>query len=193
MIKRHGDYRVSTSLSFILPVFNGERVLKQQVQRLLDILSDLTNRFEVLIIDDGSQDDTSNVAADLVGVFPQVSLLRNNLRYGQAAAEQTGLRETRGELIMIQEMGHAPSVKEAVQLWQLRHDEGLVVAVARVPQPTARETQRRLRVDGGVGGVPKSGATPAGSGLKIIRRSAIRQLGTGKLPKHHLHVKRIKV
>lgn len=184
---------MSTSLSYILPVFNGERVLKQQVQRLLDILSDLTNRFEVLIIDDGSQDDTSNVAADLVGAFPQVSLLRNNLRYGQAAAEQTGLRETRGELIMIQELGKTPSVKEIVQLWQLRHDDGLVVAVGRAPQPETCDKQRHLRVDGGVGGVPQAGATPVSSGLKIIRRSALRQLGTGKLPRHHLQVKRIKV
>ncbi len=182
-----------TSLSYILPVFNGERDLKEQAYRLLDTLSDLTAQFDLLIIDDGSQDDTSNVAADLVGMFPQVSLIRNQLRYGQTAAEQTGLRETRGELIMIQDNVSEPSIKEIVQLWELRHDEGLVVAVGRTPKLDSVDKTRHFRLDAGSEGVPASGAKPIGSGLKIIRRSALRQLGNGKLPRHHLQVKRIKV
>jgi cellulose synthase/poly-beta-1,6-N-acetylglucosamine synthase-like glycosyltransferase len=183
---------VSASLSYVLPVFNGERSLKQQVLRLLDILSDLTLSFDVLIIDDGSVDDTSNVAADLVSRFPQISLVRNSMNYGQAAAEQTGLRETNGDLIMIQEVGTTPTIKELVQLWHLRNDSGLVVAVGRPPKLEVSDKRRHLRLDQGTTGVP-AGPTPVGSGLKIIRRAAIRQLGNGDLPRHHLQVKRIKV
>ena len=119
------------TLSYILPVCNGERSLKDQVLRLLDILSDLTAEFEILIIDDGSHDDSFNIAGELSHLFPQVSCLRNQLEYGQAAAEQSGLRHTSGELVMIQDRAITPSVKEIVQLWELRHDPALVVAVGR--------------------------------------------------------------
>jgi len=184
---------VSPKLSYILPVFNGERCLRNHVHRLLDILSDLTSEFEILILDDGSHDDTFNIATELSQAFPQVFCLRNQLEYGQQASEQSGLRATHGELVLIQERSTVPTVKEIVQLWELRHDPHLVVAVGRSSSLNVSDTTRHLRLDGGVGGIPRQGATPITSGLKIIRREAIRKLGTGKLPKHHLKVKRIKV
>lgn len=181
------------TLSYILPVCNAERLLRDQVLRLLDILSDLTSEFEILIIDDGSQDDSFNIANDLSHAFPQVNCLRNQLEYGQAAAEQSGLRNTCGDLVMIQDRAITPSVKEIVQLWELRHDPTLVVAVGRSPRLEVSGKSRQLRLDAGIAGIPHPRAAPMTAGVKIIRREAIKKLGSGKLPKHHLKVKRLKV
>jgi glycosyltransferase involved in cell wall biosynthesis len=49
---------VSISLSFVLPVYNAEATLAREVRHLLDLLAELSVNFELLLIDDGSVDDT---------------------------------------------------------------------------------------------------------------------------------------
>ena len=50
------------SLSVVVPVHNAERNLTQRIGRLLEVLPDLVAKFEVLIVDDGSADQTMEVA-----------------------------------------------------------------------------------------------------------------------------------
>ena len=53
------------SLTIVLPVHNGESRLAASVTEMLELASDLTSRFSIMIVDDGSTDDTSAVAEEL--------------------------------------------------------------------------------------------------------------------------------
>jgi hypothetical protein len=70
------------SLTIVLPVYNGESRLTRHVTEMLELASELTSRFEVLIVDDGSTDDTSAVAQELATQFPQISIRRHRHRRG---------------------------------------------------------------------------------------------------------------
>ena len=85
----------------LLPVHNAEDRLAIGVARLLDVLPDLTGRFDLLIIDDGSTDDTPEVAHDLARRFPQVGVVRHPVRLGLGEAIQTGLDHTAGEVVLV--------------------------------------------------------------------------------------------
>ena len=63
---------MTTSLSLILPVHNAELTLERDVFLLVEFLPELTPAFEILIIDDGSVDDTIILACDLATRFPQI-------------------------------------------------------------------------------------------------------------------------
>lgn len=70
------------SLTIVLPVYNCESRLSQNVEQMLELASDLTTRFSILIVDDGSTDDTSAVAQELTTRYPQVKIRRQRQRSG---------------------------------------------------------------------------------------------------------------
>jgi glycosyltransferase involved in cell wall biosynthesis len=114
---------VSRSLSLVLPVCNAERTLAENVQHLFEILNDLTDNFEVLLVDQGSIDHTIDVAQDLAIQYPQVRLARRETVDRDAAFVDRTLAETTGDIVFVQR-GHAgvrPSTLK--QLWELNDNE----------------------------------------------------------------------
>lgn len=70
------------SLTVVLPVYNGESQLASCVTQMLELASDLTSQFSIMIVDDGSTDDTSAVAQELSTRYPQVTVQRQRHRSG---------------------------------------------------------------------------------------------------------------
>jgi glycosyltransferase involved in cell wall biosynthesis len=87
--------------TFVLPVHNVQHDLLHSVETILDDLGDRYPEFELLIIDDGSTDDTRDVARDLLALFPQVRLIERPTQYGLDAAIQIALRNARGQQVSI--------------------------------------------------------------------------------------------
>src|SRR3954462_3394156 len=68
---------LNKSLTVVLPVHNGETRLRKSVHEVLELASELTSKFGVLIIDDGSNDATYEVAEELAARYPQVTVRRH--------------------------------------------------------------------------------------------------------------------
>jgi glycosyltransferase involved in cell wall biosynthesis len=77
---------MKASLSVLLPVHNAQSTVGDAIGRLLEILPELTNRFEIIVIDDGSSDATCEVADDWARHYPQVSFFRQAALCGWQAA-----------------------------------------------------------------------------------------------------------
>lgn len=160
---------MTPSLSFVLPVHNGESHLAIDVSILLETLAELTPSFEILIIDDGSQDDTIVVAKDLARKYPQVRAMRQPLRYGMRAITQAALKDTTGDLVIVQDVDFEPSLQEIRDMWQLRNDQQMVMVQ------------------------PPSVGNGAIGGLKMLRREVIERLSTIREPEQHLSVERVRM
>jgi glycosyltransferase involved in cell wall biosynthesis len=130
---------LNASLSIVLPVFDAEHRLAGQVAELLDVLPELTDRFEILIVDDGSYDDTFHVADELAICYPQVRFVRHPFRLGLAETIQTGLDHAKGELVLVGDEQFGLNIDDLRRLWAMREDHELVV----VKQATASKSEKR--------------------------------------------------
>lgn len=92
---------MNQTLSVVLPVHNAETTLTRQVRDLLELLADWQTRFEILIVDDGSTDQTPECAQELAREYPQLRLLRNGRRQGKYSAIRRGLRSSQGEVVLV--------------------------------------------------------------------------------------------
>lgn len=107
-------------VSCIVPVFNGERYLREALD---SILAQTYRPLEVIVIDDGSTDGTPRIVA---GYGPEIRYLFQP-NAGPAAARNLGLRAARGELI---------AFLDADDLW---HPEKLARQVARLQARPERD------------------------------------------------------
>src|SRR5438067_1322281 len=85
---------VRGSLSIIVPAYNEETRLRTTVMGILAAASVL-HAFEVIIVNDGSDDDTANIAAELAANHANVSVINHSTNRGVGAAYCSGLKIAR--------------------------------------------------------------------------------------------------
>ena len=87
-------------LSVVVPLYNEEESLPHLVEQLLTALRPSGERFELVLVNDGSNDRTAEVLERLSRDIPELVgvLLRKN--YGQTAAMAAGFDVARGEVIV---------------------------------------------------------------------------------------------
>jgi len=105
-------------LTVVLPVHNGESRLRKSVHEILELASELTSRFGVLIIDDGSNDATYEVAEELAAHFPQVSVRRHRNRSGLGSAIDYAQRSVRSDAIIVHDGVTPIDAGEIRSLWR---------------------------------------------------------------------------
>lgn len=168
----------NSALSIILPVYNAEGRLRTRIVQWTEILAELTPRFEIVIIDDGSIDDTLSVARELSCCFPQVQFAHHSMRHGKMVAVQTGLQRTNGEIVMICEDLDRLSPQQVRQLWELRNDPQLVMV-----HPASSCERQLLQFDSSSTTVQKSATSQTNvtsmggmGGIRMLRRTALLRL-----------------
>jgi len=162
---------LSPSVSFILPVRDMQVELRDRVHTILEVLTELTDRFDILVVDYGSVDDTREVALELEREYPQVRLLdRSDLRDSFEALE-AAIPASDGEIVFMHDPATPFSPSAVRQLWDIRDDEELVMAQSR-PESLARSA-RGSRV-----APPAWEARAAASScsVQMLRRRAIASL-----------------
>ena len=136
---------LNDSLSIVVPVRNAEATLASHIGHLLDLLPDLTHRFEIVVVDDASADHTVEVVRELAREYPQVRLICHNEMKGHQAAVKTGLQWAQGQTLFVQEAATPPSHTDLRQLWLMRRDQDIVMArAARQPGVFQPELLDRL-------------------------------------------------
>ena len=90
----------ASSLSVVVPVYNSGPILRTLIERLTPVLSELEVPYEVLLVDDGSGDDSWTAISELCAADPHVrgiNLMRN---YGQHNATLAGIRAARNDILV---------------------------------------------------------------------------------------------
>lgn len=89
----------SPSVSVILMAYNEVENIRSVAADLKSVLDGLRVPYEVIVVDDGSTDGTSERAADLTAGWSSARLLRHSRNAGLGAVYRTGFANARGEFV----------------------------------------------------------------------------------------------
>ncbi len=117
-------------ISFVFPAFNEAENLRRFPSEVFPIFNTLNESYEIVVVDDGSIDDTNAVASSLGGPVRVIAHTKNQ---GLGAALRTGIREARGDIVitMDTDLTFAP---ELVSRLLERFRKGDVDAVSGSPK-----------------------------------------------------------
>jgi len=90
----------SLDLTVVIPVFNEAPNLRPLCENLMKALSPLGRSFEILLIDDGSSDESLQIYPELCRKYEPVKVIRLRRNFGQTAAFSAGFDFARGRVIV---------------------------------------------------------------------------------------------
>jgi polyisoprenyl-phosphate glycosyltransferase len=128
------------SISCVLPAFNEADNLPTLLALLLPQLATLTDRFEVVIVDDGSADDTAAAVAPWVAKGG-VRLLRLSRNFGKEHALTAGIDHANGEVVVLMDADLQHPVEiiaRMVESWQAGADMVCAARASRADESFAK-------------------------------------------------------
>ena len=91
---------VSPDISVVIPLFNEEESLEELYGELLEVLSPLTEKWEVVAVDDGSTDSSWHVLQRLCESEPRCRAVRLRTNFGKSVALMAGFHAARGDVVV---------------------------------------------------------------------------------------------
>ena len=99
-------------LSVVIPVYNEEKTIQEIVRRVQDVAIDK----EVIVVNDGSDDGTSQVLNDMTDNYDNLVLIHQARNQGKGAALREGFAHVTGEIVLIQDADLEYDPKDYAQL-----------------------------------------------------------------------------
>jgi dolichyl-phosphate beta-glucosyltransferase len=118
----------TTPISVIIPAYNEVGRLRPTLETTVSYLRGRGAPFEVIVVDDGSADETSALVRGFEQEAPEVRLIRLPLNRGKGFAVRTGIVNARGERILFADADGATPIGELPRL-ERALDEGAGVAI----------------------------------------------------------------
>ncbi|MDD2547596.1 MAG: glycosyltransferase family 2 protein, partial [Burkholderiaceae bacterium] len=135
------------TLSCVMPAYNEGRNLATVVPQVLAALQALSPQAELVLVNDGSRDDTAAVARALCRAHPGVVLIDLSRNFGKEAALTAGLDAARGEVVVLMDAdGQHPisMLPEMLLKWEQGSD--VVYAVRRTRHDQSALHARLTRI-----------------------------------------------
>lgn len=91
----------TTLISVVVPCYNEEAVIETTHDRLSGVLKDEKVRFEIIYVDDGSQDQTLDLLYDLHDQHSRVQVVSLSRNYGHQVAITAGMDHAQGHAVVV--------------------------------------------------------------------------------------------
>jgi glycosyltransferase involved in cell wall biosynthesis len=114
-------------LSIFFPCYNDAGTIASMVTLADATASELTDSYELIVIDDGSSDRSRAILKALEAKFPNLRLVFHEQNHGYGGALRSGFATARGEWVFYTDGDYQYDVAELKLLWEPRADEFAVV------------------------------------------------------------------
>ncbi|MFZ3262928.1 MAG: dolichyl-phosphate beta-glucosyltransferase [Terriglobales bacterium] len=103
--------------SFIIPAYNESSRIRPTLDELLRYSQDRSWDIEILVVDDGSRDDTARIVREYGKAHPQILLVENPGNRGKGFSVRNGMLRARGDICLFTDADLSSPISEAPQLF----------------------------------------------------------------------------
>jgi len=133
-------------LSLVIPAYNEALRLPATLRRVREYLDESGEAYEVIVVDDGSDDDTVAVAQSFAGDWPQLEIAALDRNVGKGAAVREGMARARGQHRAFSDADLSTPIEELPRLRsQLGGDVHAAIASRGTDASIIEEHQPRWR------------------------------------------------
>lgn len=134
-------------LSVIIPAYNEEKRLPKTLEAIDDYLTKQSYSYEIIVVNDGSEDATAKVTRGLFSVIRGLRLIDNKENQGKGAVARQGMLEAQGEFRLFTDADNSTSIGQIEKMWpELEKGYDIIIgsrdikgAVLDPPQPWIRQ------------------------------------------------------
>lgn len=108
-------------ISIVIPVYNEDANMQPLYDRICHIFTDITNPYELILINDGSSDGTLEAIEALAAQYPNVKGIHFSRNFGHQAALSAGYHYASGDAVICMDgdLQHPPElIPELIRLWK---------------------------------------------------------------------------
>ena len=108
-------------ISTVIPAYNESQGLQEAITKIAAILDACEKNWEIVIVDDGSSDQTYQQVVQLSKAEPRIKGIALSRNFGKEAAMLAGLEYAKGEAVIIldADLQHPPSfIPEMIDKWR---------------------------------------------------------------------------
>jgi glycosyltransferase involved in cell wall biosynthesis len=113
-----GDFLTIPAISIVVPAYNEAERLSPTLDRVLDFARASGWNAEIIVVDDGSRDETAEIVRSYARQSPLVRLVDNFVNRGKGYSVRNGVLHARGEFILFTDADMSSPIEEAPKLLQ---------------------------------------------------------------------------
>jgi len=110
-------------LSIVVPLLNEEESLPELAAWIERVMNDHDFSYEIIMIDDGSTDQSWNVIENLSGKNPQIRGIKFQRNYGKSAALNVGFQKAQGDVVITMDADLQDNPDELPELYRMIMEE----------------------------------------------------------------------
>ena len=125
-------------ITVIIPAYNEEKRLDSTLTKVASYLKD---NYQIIVVDDGSTDDTSKIAQSRV-----VRLIKNGRNRGKGYSVMRGIQEAKNDLILVSDADLSTPIGMLERMLPYIDEYDIAIGSRRMKESDVQESQSLLRV-----------------------------------------------
>jgi glycosyltransferase involved in cell wall biosynthesis len=114
------------NISFFCPAYNDEENIEQVVSEAAQLLEEISNQYEIIVVEDGSPDRTAQVTDALAQKYKNITVVHHPVNLGYGAALKDGFSRCRYEWVTYTDGDHQFNIQELKKMLPLLKDADMV-------------------------------------------------------------------
>jgi len=140
----------SLDLSIVIPSYNEEKRLPATLQRIAAYLKASGHKGEVIVVDDGSTDQTAKVAESFQGQIETLRVVSNGRNRGKGYSVRHGALEAYGEIVLFTDADLSAPIEEADKLLTKMDEYDVAIGSRAVNRALIEVNESRFREFAGI-------------------------------------------
>ncbi len=106
-------------LSVVIPAYNEEKRISKTLKSIDEYLRKQNYLYEILVVSDGSKDNTAKVVNDLTSEIKNLRVIDNKQNRGKGYVVRQGIMEAKGKYRLFTDADNSTSIDQVEKMWPL--------------------------------------------------------------------------